>query len=92
MYAISYQLLTGAVLHRAASAQAALEDIELLKSGGAAVEKIVATLSGTEISVAELRLLAQDEQGPHRAVSSRKPAKRKRRRLFGTTTHRGFRR
>jgi hypothetical protein len=63
LYAISYILQTGTVIHRARSATAALEAMDLLKAGGAAVIRVVATKSGNEVSVAELRLLAGDEVG-----------------------------
>jgi hypothetical protein len=61
MYAITYTLLTGTVLHRSKSASDALEAMELLRSGGGVVLKIVMTESGQELSLAELQLLARRE-------------------------------
>jgi hypothetical protein len=61
LYAISYILQTGTVVHRAKSATAAIEAMELLKRGGAAVIRVVATRNDKEVTVAELRLLAADE-------------------------------
>jgi ribosomal protein L30/L7E len=62
MYAITYDLQTGSVLHRAPSAAAALETMRLLKMGGAVVVKVTATRNGKEVSVAELHQLARDER------------------------------
>jgi hypothetical protein len=50
------------VQHRAKSAADAIEAMELLRSGGGVVLKIVVTRTGKEISVAELQLLARLEQ------------------------------
>jgi hypothetical protein len=61
MFAITYTLFTGTVLHRAASAKAALDAMAMLKAGGAVVLKIVSTRNGKEVSVAELQLLARKE-------------------------------
>jgi hypothetical protein len=61
MYAITYTLFTGTVLHRAASAKAALEAMDMLKAGGGVVLKITVTRTGQAISVAELQLLARQE-------------------------------
>jgi hypothetical protein len=62
MYAITYTLSSGTVLHRSRSAADAIEAMELLQSGGGVVLKIVVTRTGKEISVAELQLLARREQ------------------------------
>jgi|EndMetStandDraft_4_1072995.scaffolds.fasta_scaffold1665351_1 hypothetical protein len=61
MYAITYTLFTGTVLHRAASAKAALEAMDMLKAGGGVVQKITVTRTGQVISVPELQLLARRE-------------------------------
>jgi hypothetical protein len=61
MYAITYTLFTGTVLHRAASAKAALEAMDMLKAGGGVVQKITVTRTGQAISVPELQLLARRE-------------------------------
>lgn len=61
MYAITYTLLTGTVLHRAASAADAIEAMHLLRSGGGRVLKIVENQTGKELSVVELQLLARRE-------------------------------
>jgi hypothetical protein len=63
MFAITYTLFTGSVLHRAASAKAALDAMDMLKAGGGVVLKIVTTRNGKEISLAELQLLARQETG-----------------------------
>jgi hypothetical protein len=62
MYAITYTLSSGTVLHRSKSAADAIEAMELLQSGGGVVLKIVVTRTGEELSVAELQLLARREQ------------------------------
>ena len=62
MYAITYQLFTGTGFHRAPPAKSAIEMTELLATSGARVVKIVIARSGKELSVAELRLLAEDER------------------------------
>jgi len=62
MYAISYVLQLGMVVHRARSAKAAIEAVDLLRAGGATVLKIVITRNGKEVSVARLRELAEDER------------------------------
>lgn len=61
MYAITYTLFTGTVRHRAASAKAALEAMDMLKAGGGVVLKITVTRTGQVISLAELQLLARRE-------------------------------
>jgi hypothetical protein len=50
------------VLHRAASAKAALEAMKMLQAGGGVIQKIVVTRTGREVTVEELRLLAKDER------------------------------
>jgi hypothetical protein len=62
MFAITYTLSTGTVLHRSKSAGDALEAMELLRSGGGIVLKIVVTRTGQELSVAELQLMARHEK------------------------------
>jgi hypothetical protein len=62
MYAITYTLSSGTVLHRSKSAADAIEAMELLRSGGGVVLKIVVTRTGKELSVAELQLLARRDQ------------------------------
>lgn len=64
MYAITYTLMTGSVLHRSKSASDALETMELLKGGGGVVLKIVETSTGNQLSLAELQLLARRETRP----------------------------
>lgn len=61
MYAITYTLFTGTVLHRAASAKAALDAMDMLQEGGAVVLKITVTRTGKGITLAELQLLARRE-------------------------------
>jgi hypothetical protein len=61
MYAITYTLLTGTVLHRAKSASDALETMKLLKDGGAVVLRIVGSREGRDLSIVELQLLARRE-------------------------------
>lgn len=58
MYAISYEMFTGTMQHRAASAQAALDTVELVDSSGGKVLKIAVTASGRDITIAELESLA----------------------------------
>jgi hypothetical protein len=62
VYAITYNLQTGTVVHQSLSAAAALETMRLLKTGGGVVVKVTATRSGKEVSVAELQVLAKDER------------------------------
>jgi hypothetical protein len=62
MYAITYKLFTGTGLHRAPSATKAVEMIGLLAKSGAAIDSIVITRTGKQVSLAELRLLAKDER------------------------------
>jgi hypothetical protein len=62
LYAITYTLLTGSVVHRANSAADAIEAMELLRSGGGRVVKIIENQSGKELSVPELQLLARRER------------------------------
>ena len=66
MYAITYTLLTGTVLHRARSATDALEAMQMLKNGGAVVPKISATKTGEALSIVELQMLARAEEHPVR--------------------------
>lgn len=61
MYAITYTLFTGTVIHRAPSAKAALEAMGMLRMGGATVLKIEVTRNGEELSVEELRRRAEKE-------------------------------
>lgn len=61
LYAISYRLILGTTVHRAISAKAALEALNLIQGGGGTVVKIVVTRTGDEISIKELRQLADDE-------------------------------
>ena len=61
MFAITYSLSTGTVLHRSKSAADALEAMKLLQSGGGVVLKILVTRTGEELSVAELQLMARRE-------------------------------
>ena len=61
MFAITYTLFTGTILHRARSAKAAIEAMDMLRAGGGVVLKIVVTRTGQEISVVELQLLARRE-------------------------------
>jgi hypothetical protein len=61
MYAIHYTLFTGTILHRAKSAKAAIEAMDMLKAGGGVVLKIVVTQTGEAISLPELQLLARRE-------------------------------
>ena len=62
MFAITYTLLTGTVLHRARTARDALEAMDMLKAGGAVVLKITRTATGKELSIVELQLLARAEK------------------------------
>ncbi len=61
MFAITYTLFTGTILHRARSAKAAIERHGACSGGGGVVLKIVVTRTGQEISVVELQLLAPRE-------------------------------
>jgi hypothetical protein len=61
LYAIVYALSTGTTTHRSKSATAAIEEMELLRMGGGRVIKIVENLTGRELSVPELQLLARRE-------------------------------
>ncbi len=61
MYAITYLLSADTVLHRAASAKAALETLQLLKSGGATVVRITVTRTGKPVTVEQLQQLAKRE-------------------------------
>jgi hypothetical protein len=61
MYAITYTLFTGTILHRARSAKAAIDAMDMLKAGGGVILKVVVTRTGREISVPELQRLARKE-------------------------------
>lgn len=61
MYAITYHMQSGATLHRAPSAQAALELMSMIVSGGGAIDRIVVTRTGQPISLVELNQLADGE-------------------------------
>ena len=61
LYAITYTLFTGTVVHRAKSAADAIETMQMLRRGGGQVIKLVENRTGKEITVPELQLLARRE-------------------------------
>jgi len=52
---------SGSTVHRSPSAEAALELLTMISTGGGLVERIVVTRTGAQISVVELRQAAEQE-------------------------------
>lgn len=61
MYSISYHMQSGATVHRSPNAEAAMELVSMIAMSGGRIDMIVVTRTGKQISVVELRQLAEDE-------------------------------
>lgn len=76
MYAISYYMQSGATVHRAPTAKAAMELVSMIALSGGTLEKIVVTRTGEQVSVSELRDHAMSEVDPTPPPQANPRAKR----------------
>ncbi len=61
MYAISYHMQSGSTIHRAPNARVAVELLGLIVASGGTIEKVMITRTGQQLSIIELRQVAQNE-------------------------------